>query len=98
MSRLPAFPELREVNRDRIAFDRRAADRDRGRSSCPRGARGSPGRPDGRVWPSPSQLAGRAIHRDRRLAGDLGPGTPRPNRDLPPRRLDPPIVRTPHAD
>ena len=41
-------------------------------------ALGSPGRPDGRVWPSPSQLAGRAIHRDRRLAGDLGPGTPRP--------------------
>jgi len=27
MSRLPAFPELREVNRDRIAFDHRAADR-----------------------------------------------------------------------
>ena len=27
MSRLPASPELREVNRDRIAFDYRAADR-----------------------------------------------------------------------
>ena len=40
--------------------------------------------------PAPPQLAGRAVHRDRRLAGHLDSGAPRPGRDLPPRRLDPP--------
>ena len=41
MSRLPAFPELREVNRDRIAFDHRAADRGEIRCQVKSGVRSS---------------------------------------------------------
>jgi hypothetical protein len=41
MSRLPAFPELREVNRDRIAFDHRAADRGEIRCRVKSGVRSS---------------------------------------------------------